>query len=650
VNDPEVKQVLPYGSWPSRLAARSLVQGVVGLSDLTADNDRLYWTESRPEESGRSVLMMREGAQATELTPAPFNVRSRVHEYGGGAYTVAAGRVYFVNFADQNLYTISENGQISQLTHSDQNVRFADFVLDTRRNRLISVVEQHPAGGEPDREPENFLAAVDVEDGALTRLTAGHDFYAAPRLSPDGERLAFIAWDHPNMPWDGTMLQVGTIAADGQLVDVATVSGGVAESVLQPTWQSADALLFISDANGYWNLYRYDASGIYCVLEDGADYADPPWAFGMRNLTLLDDEHILITRSAELGQELVLVNTVTTMASPFLDNADRWRNYGRMCIAGNALHFIGTSTDASPSIERVPLRDGPSERLRSSGGPDLQPGDVAFGEGLTFPTRDGFEAHGFFYPPTNEACQGPAEQRPPLLVISHGGPTSATSNALSLRVQYYTTRGWAVLDVNYRGSTGFGRDYRNALNGRWGELDVTDCEDGVRYLVSKDRIDPDRVAIRGGSAGGFTTLAALTTTDCFRAGASHYGIGDLEALANDTHKFESRYLNGLLGSQTALTERSPINHLDRFRCPVIFFQGTEDRVVPPNQSQSMAKAVRSKGIPVAYVEFEGEGHGFRDARNIICAIESEYGFFCRVFGIAPADHLPEIVIDNLDNL
>ena len=330
MNNSEAKQVLPYGSWPSRLAAPSLVQGVVGLSELTSDGDRLYWTESRPEEGGRSALMMREGVQETELTPAPFNVRSRVHEYGGGSYAVAAGKVYFVNFTDQNLYTINGNGRIRQLTHSDQNVRFADFVLDTRRNRLISVVEQHATDSGSDHEPENYLAAVDADDGELTRLTTGHDFYAAPRLSPDGERLAFIAWDHPNMPWDGTMLQVGTIAADGQLADVATVSGGVAESVLQPAWQATGALLFISDANGYWNLYRYDSSGIYCVLEDGADYADPPWAFGMRNFTLLDDDHILITRSTDTGQELVLVNTATTMASPFLDSADRWCHYSRM--------------------------------------------------------------------------------------------------------------------------------------------------------------------------------------------------------------------------------------------------------------------------------------------------------------------------------
>ncbi len=641
-----MKSTLEYGSWPSPISAQSLVQGVAGLSDLQASAGCIHWLESRPEEAGRTVLVSLVNDTCRELTPHPYNVRSRVHEYGGGAYALGDDTVYFVNFSDQNLYIINSTGEIRQLTHSNTDVRFADFVLDRRRHRLITVVEKH----RPDHEPENFLAALDLHSGALTILEKQHDFYAAPRLSPTGDRLAFIAWDHPNMPWDGTLLKVSRFDDDGLLQETANVAGGSAESVLQPTWQSDSALLFISDANGYWNLFRFDDSGIYCVLEDGADYAEPPWVLGSRSYALLDEQHAISTRQSADGQELVVINTETTMATPIPEDDASSRYYDSLSVNGGALYFIGSFVNRSPSIERLDLKSHSSECLRDSGASNLDPAGVAEAESIAFPSRDGQLAHGFFYPPTSATHVGPPEATPPLVVMSHGGPTAATRSTLSLKVQYYTSRGWAVLDVNYRGSSGYGREYRTALNGRWGELDVTDCEDGVGFLARSFRIDPDRVAIRGGSAGGFTTLAALTTSLCFKAGASHYGIGDLTALARDTHKFESRYLEGLLGKPEVLLARSPIQHLDRFRCPAIFFQGSEDKVVPPNQSQSMASALREKGIPVAYLEFPGEGHGFRQADNIVRAMESEYGFFCRVFGITPAERLPDIDIDNADNL
>ncbi|HEY5646044.1 MAG TPA: prolyl oligopeptidase family serine peptidase, partial [Pseudomonadales bacterium] len=570
-------QTLPYGSWPSPVSARSLVAGVVGLSSLTAHDRTLYWLEGRPEEGGRTVLVQHGDSGTLDLTPAPYNVRSRVHEYGGGAYTVDDLGIWFVNFADQNLHHLDAGGTITQLTHSDSDTRFADFVVDARRNRLITVVEQHRS----DAEPENYLAAIDLASGQLTRLSAGHDFYAAPRLSPSGERLAFLAWDHPNMPWDGTELLVADVLADGSLGPLTTVAGGLQEAVVQPMWLSEGVLLFVSDRNGYWNLYRHDDSGTYCVLEDAADYAQPPWVFGSSSYAPAGGDYVLVVRQGDQGEEVALVNTSTTMGSPFLGDDRAWLGYGSPCVCDAALCFIGTRADRSPTIERAALAGGLVETLRDAGGPELEPEDVSIGEAITFPTRDGNVAHGFYYPPRNRLVVGPPGQSPPLVVLSHGGPTGAAHNDLNLRIQYYTTRGWAVLDVNYRGSSGFGRAYRTALNGRWGELDVTDCEDGVRHLARNQHIDPNRVAIRGGSAGGYTTLAALTQTDCFRAGASHYGIGDLEALARDTHKFESRYLDGLLGSAENLKVRSPIHHLDKFSCPVIFFQGSEDRVVPP---------------------------------------------------------------------
>lgn len=636
----------PYGSWPSPISPETLVAGVVSLSGLHTDGHRLYWLEGRPEEGGRTVLVAWEDGVTRDLTPPPFNVRSRVHEYGGGACATTDEGVFFVNFADQDLYRVGADGEIGQITDSGADERFADFVLDGPRRRLVTVVERH----HPDREPDNFIGAVDLASGELTPLAEGHDFYASPRLSPDGRRLAFVAWDHPNMPWDGTVLYLADLAEDGRLSHVHTIAGGAAESVQQPLWQTNDALLFMSDANGFWNLYRFDESGIYCVLEDGAEYAGPPWMFDPRSMTTVDADHVLLRRQGDGGEELVLVNTRTSLGTPLTDDMAHWLSYSSPVMLNGDLHFIGSFADRTPSIEQMTLRSGETRTLRKAGGPDIDPSYLSRPEAVRFPTRDGGSAHGYFYPPANGGCRAPADERPPLLVLSHGGPTAATDASLSLNIQFYTSRGWAVLDVNYRGSTGYGRDYRNALAGRWGILDVTDCEDGVRHLVSAGRVDAERIAIKGGSAGGYTTLAALTSTATFRAGASHYGIGDLTALAADTHKFESRYLDGLLGDESALIERSPIHHLERFNCPVIFFQGSDDRVVPPNQSQAMAQALRSRGIPVAYLEFPGEGHGFRDARNIIRTIQAEFAFFSKVFHITPADDLPELDIDNQERL
>ncbi|MEM8766707.1 MAG: prolyl oligopeptidase family serine peptidase [Pseudomonadota bacterium] len=641
---------LPYGSWPSPLAADALVEGVVGLSSLQAQGGYLYWLEARPEEGGRSTLVRLDprapDAVAEELTPAPYNVRSRVHEYGGGAYRAHDAGVFFVNFADQNLYRIGSDGTVAQLTEGDSQERFADFAVDAERERLLCICERHHEDG----SVENSLVSVAWTDGRTADVARGHDFYAAPRLSANGGRLAFVAWDHPNMPWDGTTLYVTDLDAEGMPTELMTLAGGAQESVQQPLWLADDSLVYLSDANGFWNLYRFDDSGSYVVLEDGADYGGPPWGLDTRSYADAGADHLIAVRQGPSAQEFVLVNARNTMASPLQPDPAPWCGFDSPCVIGGDLYFIGRYPHRSPSIERLPLRGGQAVTLKAAGGPALNDADVSWAEALSFPTRDGAEAYGYFYAPKRAAIEGPEDERPPLVVMSHGGPTAAASPAFSLLTQYYTTRGWAVLDVNYRGSTGYGRSYRKALDGHWGLLDVSDCEDGVRHLAGARRIDPDRVAIRGGSAGGYTTLAALTTTGTFRAGASHYGIGDLHALARDTHKFESRYLDNLLGNDEALAERSPINHLDGLRCPVIFFQGSEDRVVPPNQSQAMASALRERDIPTAYLEFQGEGHGFRDGRNIVRAVRSEVSFFSRVFHIEAADPHPDLSIDNADKL
>lgn len=635
----------PYGSWASPISADAVVAGVVGFAELRALDESVYWLESRPQEHGRCVIVMRDATgQVSDLTPTPYNVRSRVHEYGGSAYLATRAGVFFVNLTDQNIYRIDESGAIQQLTDSTVDTRFCNLCLDVARNRLIAVAELHAT---PD-EPRNVLAAIELASGDITILEAEHDFYANPTICADGGQLAYIGWDHPNMPWDGTLLKTARFTPTGDLTDSATIAGGANESVLQPVWLDNDKLLFISDANGYWNLYRYDASGLYCVIEDGADYAHAPWVFGLTDFVALDDTHVAIVRQTAQGQELLVINTDSSLTTPIAGEGEPWVSFDYLCVLEGQLLFIGAFYDRSPAIIAHDLQNHSAVTIHESRAPDLAPENIASAESLEFPTRDGNCAHAYFYSPQNATCRGAESERPPLLVMSHGGPTSAAGRSLNYKIQYYTSRGWAVLDVNYRGSTGFGRAYRKALDGRWGELDVTDCEDGVRFLEATNRIDPLRVAIRGGSAGGYTTLAALTTTRTFRAGASHYGIGDLTALAADTHKFESRYLEGLLGSEEALVERSPIEHIDALDCPVIFFQGGEDKVVPPNQALGMVNALRHKGIPVAYLEFPEEGHGFRAAANIIRTLEAEYAFFCRIFGITAADSLPEIEIDNLD--
>ncbi len=641
---------VPFGGWPSPLSARDIAAGVIGLQELREHDGALYWLESRPSEQGRTVLMVREAdGSCRELTPAPYNVRSRVHEYGGAAYLPCAGGIFFVNFSDQRVYRI-DAGQIVPVTDNTAERRFADFCWDSRHQRLIAVTEQH----QPDQEPVNRLQALTLPaDGGLATLTTlheGHDFYAAPRLTPGGDRLAFLCWDHPNMPWDGSQLLQAAVNESGALGNATVIAGGATESVLQPEWQSDSALLFLSDANGYWNLHRYDASGVFCVLQDGADYGAPPWLLGMRHYAVVGPRHVLASRDGD-GSELVLIDTESGFATP-LSNGAEATSHGSLVKWGNSVCCIDGYAAKLPAIVSYPLDGSMATTLRTAGPPPLDSVMVSTAQKLRFPTRDRSTAFANFYLPCNPQCMPPAGSRPPLLVISHGGPTAAAATGLNLRIKYYTTRGWAVVDVDYRGSSGYGREYRNALNGKWGIVDVSDCEDAVRYLAEQGHIDAERVAICGGSAGGYTTLAALTlpttTRRAFQAGASHYGIGDLRALARDTHKFESRYLHTVIGDdETALETRSPISHVDQLRCPVIFFQGSDDRVVPPNQSQSMVAALKEKGIPVAYLEFPGEGHGFRQADNIVRALEAEYQFFCRVFAIEPADPPITLEIDNL---
>ena len=622
-----------YGTWPSPINAEVATSASKGYSALRTRGDTLYWIESRPEEGGRGTLIRHAAGQDQELTPAPFNPRSRVHEYGGGAYCVADKCVYFVNFADQDIYeTGGANDQPRPLTRNDS--AFADLAV--AGNVLLAVRET----ARPVAEPSNDLVQIDIQTRTLTVLHSGHDFYAAPRPSSDG-RLAFLVWDHPNMPWDGTQLVVADLAG-GTLRNETVVAGGADESIVQPEWHG-DRLLFVSDANGHWNLHAYDASGVYCLLAEAAEYAGPAWQFAASTYVPAGPAHVVARRVEDATPSLVVVDIDQGLASPLHHG---YCAYGALARTEQGVAFLAGSPDRPGQIVELALDTRNTTVVAAPDAISVADDVISVPEPFTFASGD-HDAHANFYPPRNADRQGLAGESPPLLLTTHGGPTSSASAELSWGIQFYTSRGWAVVDVNYSGSTGYGRAYRTRLNGTWGELDVADCVACVRHLVAAGRVDSTRVAIRGGSAGGYTTLAALTLSDVFKAGASHYGIGDLVALDRDTHKFESRYLRTLVGDVEALRERSPINHVDRLNCPVIFFQGGEDRIVPPNQAETMRDALGRKGIPVAYLLFEGEGHGFRRAENIRRAIEAEYAFFARVFGI-DATGLVDVSIDNLD--
>jgi dipeptidyl aminopeptidase/acylaminoacyl peptidase len=612
--------------------ASAVATGMGSMAELSVADGAAMWLESRPREGGRVTLVRSAGSGREELTPAPWNVRSRVHEYGGGAFTRAADGIWFVNAADQNVYAIEPSG-IRQITTSSVATRFADLEYDPLRGRLHAVCERHLANG----SVVNELVAIDLTTGSLLTLHEGRDFYASPRLAPDGATLAALAWDHPNMPWDGTQLVALRLSAEG-VADETVIAGGARESILQPAWDETGALCFLSDRSGWWNLYRHDAAGTHAACPDDAEYGSPPWAFGLRDYALLGRGFAAAVRRTEGSQELVLVELESGLQSPLHEGCV---GYSYLVAQPGALCFVGHHSDRPPAIVRLDLGTREQTELARGALPGLDPVRFSHARHLAVSTRDERRTWCFYYAPSH------APNPPPLMVMSHGGPTSAANASLSLLVQFYTSRGWAVADVNYRGSTGYGVTYRRALDGRWGELDVQDCEDVARHLIGRGLADPSRVAIRGGSAGGFTTLAALTRTTTFRAGASHYGIADLEILARDTHKFESHYLDSLLGSPDALVERSPIHHIDGFRCPVIFFQGGEDRVVPPNQTESMVAALDRRKLPVACMMFPDEGHGFRAADNIVRALEGEYVFLCRVLDLPVPSEMPPIEIRNL---
>jgi dipeptidyl aminopeptidase/acylaminoacyl peptidase len=641
-------KVASYGSWKSDISASRIAESSVRLGQVRVDGAAVLWVEGRASEKGRQVLVRWRDGASEELTSPEFSVRTLVHEYGGQSYAACGDTVVFTNLKDQRLYVVVPGGEPKPLTPCSER-RYADQSIDLGRERVLCVREDHSS-----KEGQAVTTLVSVclrGERPEMVLAEGYDFFSNPTLSPDGKQLCWLAWNHPNMPWDGTELYVAELDEEGQVGEARVVAGGVDESVYQPAFSPKGELFFVSDRTGWWNIYRWGAEGAVNCFPASLEFGSPAWVFGQTNYGFLD-EHTLITAYADSGAWKLA--KLDLSSAKLIDVSAPFSDFHTLCVGDGFAIFEGGSPTSAPAIVRWDARSGDFEVLRKASSSSLDEAEISVGEAITYPTTFGDVAHAYFYPPRNSEHQGGEGELPPLLVFTHGGPTSARTNGLAAAVQFFTNRGFAVVDVNYRGSTGFGREYREKLKGRWGIVDVDDAAAAARYLVERGLVDGERLAIRGGSAGGFTTLAALALTDVFKAGASHFGVGDLEALARDTHKFESRYLDGLIGPYPERAdlyrERSPITHADSLNCPVIFLQGLEDKVVPPNQAEAMVELLRTKGIPVAYMPFEGEQHGFRMSENIIRALEAELLFYGKVFGFSVADVIEPFEIYNEENL
>ena len=636
------KITAPYGTWESPITTDLLTQGAVGLGQIAVMNGRPLWTEARPAEAGRVVLVTAgNGDGVRDLLRPPHSIRSRVHEYGGGAFAAAGGSVWFVAAADQAVMRLDLSNGVLHRIFQREDLRWADLLLDESRQRLVAVAEDHAGKG----EAVNRLMALGF-DGGCTVLAEGADFYAAPRLSPCGTRLCWLQWSHPNMPWDGTELWEATLTAAGDFAGVRRVAGGADVSIFQPEYAPDGTLFYISDQSGFWNLYRDGEPPRQ--YEFAAEFGLPHWIFGMRTYGFLADGRIVCAHATQGDWRLGLLDP----DSGWLDILDLpWRGYDALVCEGSKAWFVGGRADAPAELVELDVDSGQSRILRTSAVLGVGADSLSVAQAVQFPTGGGETAHAWYYPPASAAYEAPAGEKPPLIVKCHGGPTGQATADLSLKTQFWTSRGFAVLDVNYRGSTGFGRAYRMPLDGNWGLADVEDCLLAARHVAEQGLADPERLIISGSSAGGYTVLCALAFHDVFKAGCSLYGIGDLAALARDTHKFESRYTDRLVGrwpeEEALYQSRSPLFHTDRLNCPVLFLQGAEDQVVPPEQAESMVAALRQKGVPVAYLLFEGEGHGFRQGETIQRALQAELGFYGRIFGFAPAGDLAPLEIENL---
>jgi dipeptidyl aminopeptidase/acylaminoacyl peptidase len=655
-----VAEVAPYGSWRSPIAPADVASGGrrLGMATLAADG-AVWWLEGRPDEGGRSALMRRPAnGKAEEVMPAGANVRTRVHEYGGGAWKlVGPETVVYVDFADQRLYRLEVGGEPVAITpEPDESaaLRYADFEICPDGKTLFCVREAHD--GAP--EPENSIVTMPLDGSRAPEVVAaGHDFYSSPRVSPDGLWLSFICWDHPNMPWDGTELWVTPVRDTGAARPLA---GGKDEAIFAPVWDSQDRLRFCSDRDGWWNLYRTitdlgapdageDLPALEQLTTEHADLGHPHWIFGLQTHVELANGSLVVIRTENAREQLFVV---PPGGSALRDLGLPYTSFGAPALSarGDQVAFVAATPREGSRVVVLDLASGDLETVRKGSEETVDPAVLAEPRAIEFPTGDGDVAHAFYYPPTNAEFEGPGDELPPLIVVSHGGPTAHETPVLDHEFLFWTSRGIGVVDVNYRGSSGYGRAYREKLKGTWGVVDTEDCVAAARFLAETGEVDGRRLAIRGGSAGGYATLCALVFHDEFAAGASYYGVADTETLARDTHKFEARYLDGLIGPYPERAdlyrERSPIHFVERLHASVILFQGLEDKIVPPNQAETMVAAMAANGVPHAYLAFEGEQHGFRKSETEIRCLEAELYFYGRIMGFDPADELQPVEIQS----
>lgn len=640
------KQVSPYGSWASPITSELVATGATRLGQIEISGNDIYWIEMRPTEKGRYTIMQwTADDQIHEILSPPWNARTRVHEYGGGSYKIHDDTIYFTHFTDQRIHKTTCNNQPIPIT-PPQALRYADFTFDTSQNRLICVQEDHR---QPEQEAVNTLISLDLQGYHTQTVISGNDFYSSPRISPDGQLMAWITWNHPSMPWDHSALWVGALDANHQIDHVTQVAGELNESVVQPRWSPNNELYFISDRSNWWNIYRWTEDEIISQCPMDAEFATPPWIFGQSNYAFESDQRIVCSYTMKGQWHLALIDTTShsceeiPMPYSYISNVQATKD---------TVVFLGGSPTEAPAVVSLDLTTAKTKVLRQSSNPAINSHYISVPTPIEYPTEGELTAYALLYTPCNPDFIAPPDTRPPLLVFVHGGPTAAASPILSWTIQFWTSRGFTVADVNYGGSCGYGRAYRQRLNGRWGVVDVDDCVNAANYLVNRGEVDSQSLAIRGGSAGGYTTINSLTFREVFHAGASYFGISDLEVFLNDTHKFESRYLDTLIGpypeQRARYHNRSAIHFLDRLHTPMIIFQGLDDPIVLPNQAEMIVDALQRNGKPVAYLPFVGEQHGFRQAPNIQRSLEAELYFYAQIFNLSLHDKIEPIQIANLE--
>jgi dipeptidyl aminopeptidase/acylaminoacyl peptidase len=650
------KKRAPFGSWPSPISAAMVASYTTSsagtLDDLAASAGDVYWIEMRSKEGARYVVMRcdRDG-HVTDVLPQPYNARALVHEYGGGSICTSNRTLFFSNYADQRLYRLDPGKEPRPITPEPsvkRGLRYADGRVLPGGNVIVCVRERHLEHG----EVFNELVAIPTDGSSEPRTIAyGKDFYAYPRPSPDGSRLTWLAWDNPQMPWDGTEVWQASLASDGTLANEVKVAGGPDESIFQPDWSPSGMLHFVSDRSGWWSLYRVDGGRVEALPSLEADFGAALWKLGYKRYAFMRDGTIACIYSQNGFHHLGIIHPGSDAVETIETDLTCFYPPQIVCDERDRVWVISGSPKEPQSVRYFDPASGLFTLVHRAFEIEVDESFLSIPRSITYPTEGGASAHALFYPPANRDFEGKDGERPPLIVISHGGPTSSTRSHLQLGIQFWTSRGFAVVDVDYGGSTGYGREYRRRLNGMWGVVDLDDCVHAAQYLADQGEVDGHRLIIRGGSAGGYTTLCALTFRDVFAVGASYYGLADLEPFVDDTHKFEARYSDSLIGpypeARAIYRERSPIHFADRITCPVILFQGLEDKIVPPAQAEIMVEALRSKGLPFAYIPFEGEQHGFRKFENIKHSLEAELYFYSRILGFELSDSIEPVEIENL---